>query len=200
MKKNIFSLLFLVASILMSFTFLPHQDHVQVNTDTSTIKWIGSKVSESHEGTIKIESGKLILDHGKLVGGEFVIDMNSIDNTDIKEEKYSKKLEDHLKDEDFFNVEKYPVSFLKIKELFLINDGDSSYKIKADLTIKGITHEIEFDADVKIQGTSFEASANIKIDRTKWNIVYNSGNLFTDLGSRLILDDIEFDILLLSAK
>jgi hypothetical protein len=52
-------------------------------------------------------------------------------------------------------------------------------------------------------GTSIIPStskAKIKIDRTKWDIIYNSGNFFKDLGDKLILDEIEFDIHLLSAK
>ena len=40
----------------------------------------------------------------------------------------------------------------------------------------------------------------IKIDRTKWNIKYGSGRFFEDLGDKLILDEIEFDIFLLSVK
>ena len=74
----------------------------------SNIKWIGSKVTESHYGTINIDRGVLqINEEGELVGGEFVIDMNSLLCTDIENEIYKKKLEDHLKDEDFFDVEKF---------------------------------------------------------------------------------------------
>ena len=49
----------------MSFSST-HQEHVSVNTQVSTVKWIGSKMTESHNGDIKIKSGKLVLDHGKL--------------------------------------------------------------------------------------------------------------------------------------
>ena len=72
---------------LMSFTTVMHQDHVKVNTSNSTVKWKGSKVTSYHEGNIKLSSGKLILEHGKLVGGEFEIDMTTIVNTDIEDEE-----------------------------------------------------------------------------------------------------------------
>lgn len=183
---------------LMSFTTVMHQDHVKVNTINSTVKWKGLKVASYHEGNIKLSSGKLILDHGKLVGGEFEIDMTTIVNTDIEDKESRQKLEGHLKNEDFFNVNAYKTASLMITAVKLIEE--SSYELQADLTIKGITHEIKFNADVKIKGTAFLAVAKIKIDRTKWDIKYNSGSFFDGLGDYLILDEIEFDVFLLSEK
>lgn len=193
MKK----LLFLMSAfMLMSFSST-HQKHVSVNTEASTVKWIGSKMTESHNGDIKIKSGKLVLDHGKLSGGEFVIDMTTINTLDMSE-KYNDKLNSHLSNEDFFNVEKYPTAVLKITSSQMISR--TKYNITADLTIKDKTHSITFEADVNIKANSYLATANFKIDRTKWGVVYNSGNFFEDLGDYLIKDEIEFDIYLLSVK
>ena len=69
-------------------------------------------MTESHNGDIKIKSGKLVLDHGKLSWGEFVIDMTTINTLDMSE-KYNDKLNSHLSNEDFFNVEKFPTAVLK---------------------------------------------------------------------------------------
>jgi len=183
---------------LMSFTTVIHQDHVKINISNSTVKWKGSKITSSHEGDIKLSSGKLILEHGKLVGGEFVIDMTTLVNTDLEDEESRHNLEGHLKSKDFFNVNEYKTASLMITTVKLIEE--SSYELQADLTIKGITHEIKFNADVKIKGTAFLAIAKIKIDRTKWDIKYNSGSFFDGLGDYLILDEIEFDVFLLSEK
>jgi len=197
MFKKIFILILSVIT-LTSFTILTHQDHVKVNTETSTVKWTGSKVTSSHEGDIKIKSGKLILDHGRLVGGQFEIDMTTIVNTDIEDKESRLNLEGHLKNKDFFNVNEHKTASLMITTVKLIEE--SSYELQADLTIKGITHEIKFNADVEIKGTAFLAIAKIKIDRTKWEIKYNSGSFFDGLGDYLILDEIEFDVFLLSEK
>lgn len=193
MKKILF---LFTAFLLMSFTSA-HQDHINVNTEASTVKWIGAKMTESHNGDIKIKSGKLVLDHGRLVGGEFVIDMATINTLDMSE-KYNEKLNSHLRNEDFFNVKKFPTAKLSITDLQLTER--TKYEITADLTIKGKTHSITFNADVKIQGNAYLATANFKIDRTKWDIKYKSGNFFKDLGDKAILDEIEFDIFLLSVK
>ena len=197
MKKIILSLALSILT-LISFATKPHTDNVRVDAKSSTVKWIGSKVASAHEGTINILKGTLNIDHGTLVGGQFSIDMNSINNTDIESEEYSAKLEGHLKDEDFFNVEEFPTATITI--IKAVKGTENNYSIIANLTIKGITHPITFDANVNVNGINFLATAKIKIDRTKWGIEYKSGNFFKDLGDNIILDEIEFDIFLLSAK
>ena len=188
-----------VLAIITTFAFAtkPHIDNVRVNAENSTIKWIGSKISENHEGTVNIQKGILMIDHGALVGGQFSIDMQSIATTDMSD-KYNKKLDGHLKNEDFFNVEKFPIAIITITKA---KKGEgNSYEIIADLTIKGITHSVTFPANVTVNGLNFSATAKIKIDRTKWDIRYGSGSFFENLGDKIILDEIEFDVFLLSVK
>ena len=187
----------LISAIFLTSINSISQEHVAINTESSTVKWIGSKLTESHNGDIKIKSGKLILENGRIIGGDVVIDMTTINTTDMSE-KYNQKLNSHLNNEDFFYVEKFPISELKI--ISLENSGRSKYMIEADLTIKDITNRITFEANINVKGKSYLATANLKIDRTKWDIKYKSGNFFTDLGDKAILDDIEFDIFLLSVK
>ena len=131
----------------------------------------GSKISESHEGTVNIKKGVLIIGEGLLVGGEFVFDMNSISTTDMSE-KYNQKLDNHLKNEDFFNVELYPTASIVIKRAMKYKDN--KYNLVGELTIKDITRPIKFQANVDINGLNFSAQSKIKIDRTKWDITYKS--------------------------
>lgn len=197
MKKIILSISFALISIL-SFSTKPHIANVMVNTQNSTIKWTGSKLSSSHDGNINIQKGVLMIDHGTLVGGQFSINMNSITCNDIKSVDKNEYFVSHLKNEDFFNVEKFPSSTITI--VSATKSEGNIYKIIADLTIMGITNSVAFNADVDINGPNFLATAKIKIDRTRWGIKYKSGNFFKDLGDKIILDEIEFDIYLLSAK
>jgi polyisoprenoid-binding protein YceI len=197
MKKTFLTI---ALAIITTFSFAtkPHIDNVVVNADNSTVKWIGSKVASSHEGAVNIQKGVLMIDHGTLVGGQFSIDMNSISCSDIESEKKNQYLVGHLKNEDFFNVEQFPHAIITITKA--VKGEGSSYKILADLTIKGITHPVTFAAVVAVKGLNVLATAKIKIDRTKWGIEYNSGNFFKDLGDKLILDEILFDVYLLSVK
>jgi len=195
--KKIFFTIVLAITTTFSYATKPHIDNIRVNTNNSTIKWTGSKISDNHEGTINIDKGMLMIDHGTLVGGQFSIDMQSLATTDMSE-AYNKKLDGHLKNEDFFNVAEFPTALVTITSAKKRVGND--YYITADLTIKGITHSINFPAVVMLNGLNFTATANIKFDRTKWDIKYNSGNFFENLGDNLILDEIVLDVFLLSVK
>ena len=130
---------------------------------------------------MNIKKGVLIISEGLLVGGEFVFDMNSISTTDMSE-KYNQKLDNHLKNEDFFNVELYPTASIVIKRAMKYKDN--LYNLVGELTIKDITRPIKFQANVDINGLNFSAQSKIKIDRTKWDITYKSGNYIKDLGDK----------------
>lgn len=186
MKKLLFT--FIIAGIISSFSFASDITPTPLNIEESVIVWKGYKVLGSHEGTIKLKSGALDIDlEGNLTGGSFVIDMGSIANTDM-DGQGAEKLVGHLKSDDFFGVENHPTANFQIKEV--VSRGTAgSYKIVGDLTIKGITKEIKFNAMLN-EG---KATAEIKIDRSEFDIRYGSGSFFDNLGDKTIYD--EFDLI-----
>jgi polyisoprenoid-binding protein YceI len=185
-------------SILTLYSFTSHVNKVNANKNNSTVIWTGSKPTGSHTGNVTLKDGHLLFDHGNLVGGEFTIDMTSITCTDIESEKKNKYLVDHLKDEDFFDVNQFPEARLVVNRVK--NLEGSQFEMKGNMTIKGITKPVTFNADIKINRNSYTAIAKIVIDRTKWGVEYKSGNIFKDLGDKIIYDDMEFDIFLVSEK
>ena len=185
-------------SIITLFSFTSHVNKVNANKNNSTVIWTGSKPTGSHTGNVTLKDGHLLFDHGNLVGGEFTIDMTSITCTDIESEKKNKYLVDHLKDEDFFDVNQFPEAKLVVNRVK--NLQGSQFEMKGNMTIKGITKPVTFNADIKINRNSYTAIAKIVIDRTKWGVEYKSGNIFKDLGDKIIYDDMEFDIFLVSEK
>lgn len=156
-----------------------------IKVEASKVIWKGYKVTGSHEGTIAIENGTLTFDDDKLVGGEFVIDMTSIENTDL-EGDYKTKLEGHLKSDDFFGVETHPTASLVFTNVKA--SGKNAYDITGDLTIKGITKPVNFT--MAIYGS--KANATLKIDRSEYNVRYGSSSFFDGLKDKAIYD--EFDL------
>ena len=185
-------------SIITLSSFTTHVNKVNANKNNSSVIWTGSKPTGSHTGNVILKDGYLSFDHGNLVGGEFTIDMTSITCSDIESEKKNKYLVDHLKDEDFFDVNKFPEAKLVVNRVK--NLEGSQFEMKGNMTIKGITNPVTFNADIKINRNSYTAIAKIIIDRTKWGVEYKSGNIFKDLGDKIIYDDMEFDIFLVSEK
>ena len=163
-----------------------------VDIVNSEIKWIGKKITSSHEGTIRLSSGKIKMNGNHVQSAELIVDMTTIQNTDIENEKYRKKLNGHLRNEDFFNVEKYSTSVLKINNSQKLED--SNFRFFGELTIKGITHPVEFDGIIEKNEDILSANIKLIFDRTLWGIKYGSGKFFDDLGDRMILDNIELKI------
>ena len=88
---------------LIFFSILISERYV-VDIDKSSIFWIGRKMTGEHFGKIKVKEGYIDIDENRINGGNIIIDMESITVLDIEEEKWNKKLEGHLKNADFFDV------------------------------------------------------------------------------------------------
>ncbi|MEQ1722516.1 MAG: YceI family protein [Pseudobdellovibrio sp.] len=159
-----------------------------------TLKWTGFGVGKSHAGDLTIKSGSIEMKGAELVGGEFVIDMTSLKTGD------SPKLEGHLKNADFFDVEKFKEGTFKITKVEAIKGakaGSPTHNITGDLTIKGKTHPETFAAVVSKEGKGFAATATTEIkDRTQYDIVYNSAKFkaVSALGDKLIQDNIKIEL------
>lgn len=125
--------------------------------------------------------------------------MTKITNSDLAADPDSqKKLVGHLSSSDFFDVAKYPTSTFKITS---VTKNGKNHIVKGDLTIKGKTQAVEFPAKIETTATSAKAEANMKIDRTKWDIKYGSGNFFKELtADKVINNDIEFVLKLVAKK
>ena len=172
--------------ILTTLSFTSVKKNVDI--EESSVEWTGKKIAGTHTGNIKLQEGYLnFTEDGKLTGGEFTMDMNSIVVTDLEGE-YKTKLEGHLNSEDFFGVENYPTSKLVITE---VNPKSANtYAVQGDLTIKGKTEPVAFDMEVKDNA----ASAKVVIDRTKYGIRYGSGSFFSNLGDNTIHNNFSLDV------
>ena len=173
------------------FGTLSSNDTLQVDLDNSQISWIGRKVTGEHSGSLHLSNGWVVMDKNVLIGGKFIFDMTSISNTDIESLEWKLKLEDHLKSEDFFNVDSFPYAILEIKKHQPLSDDQSASnnQILADLTIRGIKQELSFPISLKQSDAAFLAEGTMDIDRTLYNIQYKSGKFIEGLGDKLIYDD-----------
>ena len=152
-------------------------DTLQVNLASSIINWEGTKPTGAHSGDLRIQSGHVEIKDGQLAGGMFVLDMTSIEVTDLEGEG-KEKLEKHLKMGDFFEVETYPTGIFEIIEVAASEDSMSTHIIGGNLTMLDTTNFIQFAANVSMDKNGFSASTPaFTIDRTQWGIVYKSSVL-----------------------
>jgi polyisoprenoid-binding protein YceI len=217
MKKSILFLILLVFSCIavvlnltrpsdpapglmyMSLTNEQDGDTYRVDKTQSTLRWTGRKLTGNHTGTIDIKSGSLTMKEGVPAEGSFVIDMTSMQNEDIENAESKAKLMGHLQSDDFFGTVTYPEAKLVITDV-KPGEGENMYDITADLTIKDKTNSITFPATVIEKDGTVVATADITFDRTKYNVRYGSGTIFSSLGDKAIYDDVDMRVELVARK
>ena len=155
-----------------------------MDVSKSELKWSSDYTFYfgGHYGTVQFKEGYFIKTGDKITGGSFIIDMNTIANVDGG---YNEGLVSHLKDHDFFDVEKFPTAKLVITEV--IYQDSVHMDIRANLTIKGITLPIKYNA--KANYKDLEITTKFKIDRMRWGIDFNH-----KLKSEAISDAIAFEV------
>jgi len=165
--------------IVLSFLFVSIAGATEVDTNNSEFDWYASKVTGDHYGKVLLKESTLEENNGKVVGGEFIMDMTTFTVGNIDSPKDEKKFLDHMKSGDFFDVAKYPTATLKINKI-------EGTKVEGDLTIKDRTNPIIFT----MEQNGDSVTGKMKFDRTKYDIIYNSGNFFKDLGDKMIHDEV----------
>ncbi|MCG8697317.1 MAG: YceI family protein [Bacteroidales bacterium] len=159
----------------------------KVDTKASEVYWKGTKPGGSHYGIVSVSSGSIEVDGDKILAGEFTIDFNAIRVDDLEGE-WRDKLVGHLKSEDFFYTEKYPYGRFVITKAE--KKSGNVYSISGELTARGVTKEVSFEAKVDIADGKLKGKTDIfKLDRTDWDLKYNSAKFSADLLKDKIIDD-----------
>ncbi len=174
MKKYIFSSLFALATVVL-FSFNNPTSTKQVETFTVTaqkskVDFTGSKKNDFHTGYFPVKSGAVKIDGGKLVGGNFVVDVAGMKVTDGAGDK----LAGHLSTADFFDVAKFGEATFNIISVKYTTAEKAT--LTGAVTLKGITKTISFDAIIRsADEKGFFAEAFFPLDRTLFGINYGVG-------------------------
>jgi polyisoprenoid-binding protein YceI len=174
------------------------KEKYDIDIKQSLVTWKGSMAFPSqrgHTGYVSMSKGELMIDKDQLVGGSVIIDMTTITDPVHGSDN---SLINHLKDPDFFDVKKFPVSSFAITRVAA--GTDENIEVTGILTIKEITHSVTFPAKIDVKGGVINANGKLKIDRTRWDVLYQSGKFYDNLVNGAISDDIEFDLKIVARK
>lgn len=165
-----------------------------IDTSKSEVTWTGSKViGDSHVGNVKVKDGEVKYKNGEPTSANVVIDMTTITNNDLKDPKWNKKLVGHLNSDDFFSTSKYKTATLDAKSIK--KASDKFYFVTGDLKIKGKSNPVKVKVEVLEDKKDYQVvKADFEFDRTKWGIKYNSGSFFSDLGDKMIADEVKLSV------
>ncbi len=173
------------------------QGNFVFDTEASSAKWTGSKkiIKDYYDsGSIKIQSGNVSFKDGNIESGEIVFDMTSITGQETSNKSYPiAKLDEHLKSEDFFDVEKFPEAKYVVTSS---TKTDAGYDLTGDLTLKGKTAPLDIKLGTAMDNGNALMTGVAEVDRSKWDVKYGSESFFDSLGDNVINDvfTLEFNI------
>jgi len=168
-----------------------------VNVEKSAVEWAGRNPNTRHHGSVRISGGQIRVKKGA-IGGEFTVDMNSIENVNLKGDDLYPVLIAHLKSDDFFFTELFPSAKYTIQSAEPIEGagvGLPNYAVKGQLSLRGVKAGLDFTATANpVEGGGLSAEAHFDIDRTRWGVIYGSSRFFRHLGMHLVYDPISIQV------
>jgi hypothetical protein len=173
------------------------------DTRSSNVEWIGARPASQHNGIVSLKEGRLMVSEGEIAGGSFVIDLENIEVLDITDPSRNARLKAHLESDDFFDVPNHPEAVFEITRVEKIENpsGDNTHMITGNLTMRGVTRSVTFNAAIDVAGDQVSAiSEQFVIDRTEWGVNYQSQTVSAGLLDRFILDDIALVINLTASR
>lgn len=140
---------------------------LKVDKSSSKIRALGAKITATHPIDFKDFEGEVTVDGGKVKAVTFTVTMETLESD-------HPKLTAHLKNEDFFDVPKFPTSTFKSVEVKEGSkaEGEWSHTVVGDFTIRGNTKRISFPANIKVDGEKVQATTEFVIDRKDFGVVF----------------------------
>ena len=148
------------------------------------ISFLGSKVTGSHSGRFNSWIGTALIDPaGALQSLSIVVQTKDVEADFEAPSKWSKKLEAHLRDDDFFASDKHPTATFQLDTVTPLTNatGTATHTLSGRFTIRGTTKAISFPVTVESL-KPFAANAEFSINRKDFGMMYNgkADNLIRD--------------------
>lgn len=162
----------------------------------SKVNWFATHLGglAPHNGNVAIREGNTTVTNGLITGGKFTIGMSTIADEDILDTTERGKLEGHLKNPDFFNVDQFPSSTFEVTSV-TATEGDYNSSITGNLTILDSTRSVTFNANVTANEEEVAVkSEKFSVDRTQWGLTFNKEGSEGIPAEYIISNDIGFEI------
>lgn len=178
-----------------------------VDAAASSLKWKAYHKGGLNPrfGTLKGD-GTVAVENGAITGGTYTVDMNSlttdpaaVGEAETKESgKKSTDLDGHLKNQDFFEVTKYPTAKFEITSVGALDTtatksvvAGATNTVSGNLTIKDKTVNVKFPAKVAITDNEISVESKFTINRKDWGLTYGTEGDPKDWG---ISQDVDIEL------
>ena len=179
--------IFALILFLMKIGIVNAQSYT-LDVAASQLQWTGYAEAGgySQSGTLRFKSGSLSMTNEKITDFKITVAMTTLTHE-------NKELEGHLKQSDFFFVSKYPIA-----QMIFIQKNKNTFIV--EISIRGKSEKIEIPLDFQKIKEGYVLKGTIRLDRTKFDIKYNSSSYFQDLGNYAIKNDFDLEYELIFKK
>lgn len=182
-----------------------------LDTNASSVKWKAYHKGgfDPRFGTLKSE-GTVSIDAETITAGVFTLNMKSVltDASSVDPGKTGGKtsvdLDNHLKNADFFEVDKYPTSKFEITSVRAFDAAtdksvisEATHIISGNLTIKDKTVNVSFPAKVSITENEINVLSKFTINRQDWGLTYGTEG---DAKDWMISQEVDLDLHIVAKK
>jgi len=170
---------------------------------SNSLKW--EIVSSRTNVTFKVKHFVLMEVEGKFKGAKGIVETSDLENfsnanlfAEIPVASISTGNDDrdnHLKTDDFFNVEKYPM--MKFKSIKVSKSGEDSYELLGTLTIREISKPItltvkQVESKINNKGNLISKfTAKGSLNRYDYGLSWNE---LTEAGSMVVGKDVQVEL------
>ena len=165
--------------------------------DHNHVDWKAWHLGKTGErsGSVMLKDAEVSVNEGVLAGGKFVLDIAGLTVTNFGEDTaQNEKLRGHLASGDFFLTDSFPTAEFEITSVDTMS-GDFNSKVSGNLTIKGISKNITFNANVEIAENAVTVSSEtFEVNREDWGLTYNAEGTAGVPVDYLISNEIAFTI------
>jgi polyisoprenoid-binding protein YceI len=136
-----------------------------LDPSASKFDFQAAKITKTHNAAFKQFSGA-----ATLIGDELQSIAAEVDTASLEAD--DPKLGGHIKSPDFLDVAKFPKATFKSSSIVKKPAGAATHEISGALTLHGVTQEITFPATVSVTPARITTSADVRIDRQKFGVIY----------------------------
>jgi polyisoprenoid-binding protein YceI len=145
---------------------------LKLTPENTKIEWVGSKAEGKHVGGFKQFAGTLDLKGGDPVAARVGVEIetDSIFSDD-------QRLTGHLKNQDFFEVQKYPKATFASTAIKAGGSGGATHTVTGDLTLHGVTKPVTFPATIAVTADAATLTSEFTINRQDFGMTYGQGKV-----------------------
>jgi polyisoprenoid-binding protein YceI len=137
------------------------------STGETTLKFVGADLTGSHEGTIGVFSGAIVVSNSdpEQASVSVELELDSLHAADPK-------LESTLKSAEFLNVAAYPRAHFVSTSVVQGGEFGATDTIKGGLELHGVTRPIEIPATLHVRPNGVDVDAELTIHRKDFGLKF----------------------------